>query len=612
MLDDEVREAARSRGVATSYHDIAGHEIVVPIDTLRHVLEVLGPAPPPDAPPPVYLFREGQEAWPHGLPAGAPVHLDGGGETTLPEELPGRLPHGRHLLELPDRTVPLIVAPRTAHPPTGRREWGLAVQLYAMRSERSWGIGDLGDLADLPGAAGGPGFVLLSPLHAPVLAPPVQPSPYYACSRRARNPLHLAAGRAPELQALEPEERDAFIELLHEGRALNGAALIDRDAVLRVKEAALRLLWPARDRLPGRAAALAAYRERTPDADRYAVFTVLARRHGPDWRRWPAELRDPDGPGVAAAAMAGADEVAFHAWLQLLLEEQFAALPEMPLGPVTDLAVGAAPGGLDHWLRQDEVSDRLSVGAPPDPLGPHGQDWGIPPALPERIAADGYASFAGDLAANMAHAGGLRIDHVLGLFRLFVIPAGASAADGTYLTYPARDLLSVVALESRRAGCLVIGEDLGTVAPGTREALADHGILAYRVAWFEDGPADHIPRLAMAAVTTHDLPTVAGAYGGDPGDLDLARLAHVVDGRDPVLALHEWISSSPALLACAALDDVTGATARPNVPGTVDEFPNWRIPLPEPTDAIAGDARAQAVLRAIRTGREEASAARRT
>ena len=245
----------------------------------------------------------------------------------------------------------------------------------------------------------------------------------------------------------------------------------------------------------------------------------------------------------------------------------------MRLGVVTDLAVGTAPGGYDHWLRQGMVADRLSVGAPPDPLGPAGQDWGLPPLLPDALTADGYAGFAADLAANMAHAGGIRIDHVMGLFRLFVLPVGAPASAGTYITYPADDLLSVVALESRRARCVVIGEDLGTVEAGVRETLGDHGILAYRLAWFEHGPPEHMPRLAMAAVTTHDLPTVAGAYSGASGDLDLERLAPIVGDRDPAVALYAHVGSSPALLACAALDDVLGATVQPNVPGTVDEFP---------------------------------------
>jgi 4-alpha-glucanotransferase len=339
---------------------------------------------------------------------------------------------------------------------------------------------------------------------------------------------------------------------------------------------------------------------------------VLARRHGGDFRRWPAAYRDVAGEAVAQLLAEEADEIAFHAWLQLLADEQLAAVPPMRLGVVADLAVGTAPGGYDHWLRPAAVADRLSVGAPPDPLGPHGQDWGLPPVVPEALAADGYAGFAGDLAANMRHAGGLRIDHVMGLFRLFVMPAGAPASEGTYLTYPARDLLATVALESRAAACVVIGEDLGTVAAGVREALADHGILGYRVAWFEDGGAASFPRLAMAAVTTHDLPTVAGAYGGAPGDLDLRRLEPVVAGHDPALALHEHVASSPALLACAALDDVVGATARPNTPGTVDEVPNWRVPLPEPIEEIPGDPRAQAVLHAIAAGREEPGGPRRT
>ena len=486
-LDRDLRAAAGERGVATHYFDVAGREIEVPIDTLRHVLDVLGPPPAADAPPPVYVLREGQEPWRHDLPAGAVVHLAGGGTCPLPAELPGPLAHGRHVLELPGREVPLVVAPRTAQPPADRREWGLAVQLYALRSAGSWGIGDLGDLAQLPAVAGWPGFVLLSPLHAPALAAPVQPSPYFATSRRVRNPLHVAVGAVPEAAALDGAARAALAALAEQGRALTARPLIDRDAVLQVKEAALRLAFAAVERLDGRAAALAAYRAATPDADRFAAFTVLARRHGGDFRRWPARYHDIAGDGVARLAREEAGEIAFHAWLQLLADEQLAAVPAMRLGVITDLAVGTAPGGYDHWLRRDAVADRLSVGAPPDPLGPHGQDWGLPPVLPEALAADGYAGFAGDLAANMRHAGGLRIDHVMGLFRLFVMPAGAPPSEGTYLTYPARDLLATLALESREAACVVIGEDLGTVAAGVREALAEHGILGYRLAWFEDG-----------------------------------------------------------------------------------------------------------------------------
>src|SRR4051794_31327461 len=296
-LDERVRAEAAARGVATGYRDIAGTDIEVPIDTLRHVLDVLGPPPEPGAPPPVYLLREGQDPWRHPFPRQAVLRLGRRGECGLPAELPGPLPPGRHVLELPDREVPFIVAPRTAHPPAERREWGLAVQLYALRSAASWGIGDLGDLARLPAATGEPGFVLLSPLHAPALTPPVQPSPYYASSRRARNPLHIAVEEVPEVAALDSAARAAFHALAGEGRTLSELPLIDRDAVLRVKEAALRIAFTAQT--PDRAAALAAFRERSPDADGFAAFTVLARRHGADWRHWPDALRDPAGAAVA-------------------------------------------------------------------------------------------------------------------------------------------------------------------------------------------------------------------------------------------------------------------------------------------------------------------------
>jgi 4-alpha-glucanotransferase len=560
MHDDEVRAEAGRRGVSTSYHRMSGELIEVSVETLRAVLAALGPEPGPE--PPVYVFREGQEPWRPEGGGRATVELEDGIEVALPEALPGHLPVGYHTLVRERSRVRLIVAPERAHLPralaAGGREWGLAVQIYALHSAASWGIGDLGDLAALVGATGEPGFVLTSPLHAPTPAVPSEPSPYFASSRFFRNPLHIAVERVPEWAAVADREA-----LAAAGRRLTATTLIDRDAVLAAKDAALRRCFAA---LPeARRDRLEAYRHETPDLDRWAAF--CSRETGRGDR----------------------DEALYHAYLQMLVTDQLAALPAMRVGLVTDLAVGTSPSGFDAWAYRDALLPGVRVGAPPDPLGPQGQDWGVPAFHPTALAGDGYRLFARLLRTNMAYAGGLRIDHVMGLFRLFVIPAGMPASAGTYVHYPAQDLLAVLALESRRAGCLVIGEDLGTVEAGVRQALAAHGILSYRVARFEDRPPQDYPRLAMAAVTTHDLPTVAGLLGG----------LGPADTRSETRRLHALVASTPSMLACAALDDVTGATVQPNVPGTTDEHPNWRVRLPLAVEDLPGDDDAQSVLAAI-------------
>ena len=629
MTPDQLAATARARGVATTYQDVRGGRHEASPDTLQALLAALGAPPDPDpAWPAVVVARTGQKpAW--VPPAGATVVLESGEERPLPEALPGELPLGWHRVVGRGGQTVLVVAPAACHLPrrlaAGGRSWGWAAQLYALRSTGSWGVGDLGDLARLLGPDGlDPGFVLVNPLHA---APPTQPSPYFPSSRVFRNPLYLRVEAVPELRALDPDGRALLAGLTAAGRRLSSADRLDRVAAGRLKDEALRRCHQALERLPARRAALAAHRAATPGLDDFATFCALQHAHGPDWRRWPAALRRPGAPAVAAFRAEHAAEADYHAYLQWLLDEQLAALPRGEVGLVNDLAVGFAPDGFDAWRFQGELAAGVTVGAPPDPLGPHGQDWGVPPFVPGRLAAAGYAPFAQTIRAGMAHAGGLRIDHVMGLFRLFWIPAGGTPADGTYVRYPVDDLLGVLALESARAAALVIGEDLGTVAPGVRERLAAERVLSYRLAWFERDtsgtrrPAAAWPRLALAAATTHDLPTVAGFFSG-------ADLAHLRDiGRLPaaghqaaaadqarerdsllrlleaegvlapgardldtlVAAVHAFLARTPSMLVAATLEDAVGATDRPNVPGTVDERPNWSLPLPVPLDGLADD-----------------------
>jgi 4-alpha-glucanotransferase len=643
MMLDELRRTAEARGIATSFTDAASRHYVVSEDTLRAVLDAMGPAPDPTAWPPVVVTRTGRDG-PWRPPEGEPVSLvlEGGEERALPAELPGDLPPGRHRVVGRTGATTLVVAPGRCHlPPAlagGGRAWGWAAQLYAARSRASWGIGDLGDLAGLLATTAplGAGFALLNPLHA---ALPSEPSPYNPSTRMFRNPLYLCIGDVPEVAALDPAGRARVEALAGAGRGLLDRDRIDRPAVYRLKDEALRLAHGALARDPGRRAGLAAYRAATPNLERFATFCALQHVHGQDWRDWPAPYRHPGRPEVGEFGERHRDEVSYHAWLQWLLEEQLAAAAGTwaALGVVNDLAIGFAPNGFDAWSFQDELAAGISVGAPPDPLGPRGQDWGLPAFVPDRLAAGGYGPFAQTIRAGMTHAGGLRIDHVMGLFRLFWIPEGAEPAQGTYVRYPADDLLGVLALESAGAQALVVGEDLGTVEPGVRERLAAEGVLSYRLAWFEQGPdggrrrAADYPRLALAATTTHDLPTVAGFFTGSdlrhlcdigvarPGGPEqadqaeqrasLCRLLEDEGVLAPgersvpavVAALYRFLARTPAMLVAATLEDALEAPDRPNVPGTIEQR-NWSLPLPVPVDDLAADPRVRRLAAILSDG----------
>jgi 4-alpha-glucanotransferase len=648
MMLDELRRTAEARGIATGFTDAANRHYVVSEATLRAVLDAMGPAPDPTAWPPVVVTRTGREgSW--RPPEGEPVSLvlESGEERQLPAELPGDLPPGRHRLEGRGGATTLVVAPGRCHLPEvladGGRAWGWAAQLYAVRSRASWGIGDLGDLGRLLAATAplGAGFALLNPLHA---ASPWEPSPYNPSSRVFRNPLYLRVEAVPELAGLAGGERERVEALAEAGRDLNHRDRIDRPAVYQLKDEALRLAHGALAGLPERRAGLDAYQAATGNLERYATFCALQHVEGRDWRAWPAAYRHPGRPEVAEFGARHAEEVAYHAWLQWLLDEQLAAAKPGPgqLGVLNDLAIGFAPDGFDAWSFQDELADGMSVGAPPDPLGPHGQDWGLPAFVPDRLAAGGYGPFAQTIRAGMAHAGGLRIDHVMGLFRLFWIPEGAEPAQGTYVRYTADDLLGILALESMAAGALVVGEDLGTVEPGVRERLAAEGVLSYRLAWFEHGPgggrrrAAHYPRLALAATTTHDLPTVAGFFSGSdlehlcdigvarPGGDEqadqeaqresLCRLLEEEGLLEPgergvealVAALYGFLARTPAMLVAATLEDALEAHDRPNVPGTIDQRPNWSLPLPVLVDDLADDPRVRRLAGILSDGTSRA------
>ncbi len=538
----------------------------------------------------------------------------------LSASLPADLPVGYHRAVGPDGSErALLVSPGRCHLPSGLRAWGVTAQLYAARSSRSWGIGDLRDLATVVDWARkrGASLVGVNPFHAPTPTNHPPDSPYSPSTRCWRDPLLISLDEVPGFADLPDANA-----LARAGRALNGP-LIDRSAIWQAKRAALESVWQR-------------FRNR-PDSDfeRYlsaggdglirwgtycAIADAIEKQGGsPAWPTWPSELRHPENAAVTRRRAETADQVRFWAWLQWLIDRQLAAADPDDL-VLHDLAVGFAPDGFDAWQWQDLTAPGVSIGAPPDPLGPDGQNWGLAPFVPWKLDAAGYRPLVDTIRAITAYGRGLRVDHVMGLFRLFWVPPGCGAAEGAYVRFAHHDLLHVLAIESHRRGALVVGEDLGTVQPGVRETLAAAGVLSTRLLWFEEQPPTHWPRQAMAAITTHDLPTVSGVWTGtDLQDLAAAGVTVPDDGHalfrhrlrvaasasddtsteEMVTAAYRAVAAGPSMLATAALDDLVGASHRPNVPGTIDQHPNWRLPLPVDVERLDGYPLAESVAAAM-------------
>ena len=568
-------------------------------------MEIDASAAPED---PVAVARRGEV-----LPYGAELTLEDGTQMGRLAKIPRDLPYGYHRLLRGNNEQMLIVGPGRCHLPAGLREWGWSVQLASVRSRSSWGIGDLGDLRALAAwtATQGGGFLAVSPLGAPNPGPQPDPSPYYPSTRRFLSPVHLSLEDVPGF--------DGLSQLARRGRALNADARIDRGRSLALKLVALETVWRAGTVDAG---SLAAFRrERGVPLERWALFVVLTERFGPGWPGWPSEYRDPDGSAVAAIGRESADRIAFHTWIQQLLDGQTAAA-SAPVRRIADMSVGVDPGGFDAWDWQEQLALGASIGVPPDRFSLAGQNWGLPPFVPHRLREAGYRPFIETIRAQLRHAGGLRVDHVLGLFRLWCMPAAAAPSAGAYVRYPTTELLEILAIESHRASALIIGEDLGTVPPGVRRELRRRGMLSTRLALFERVPPERYARQAFAAVTTHDLPTIAGAWSGS--DLqDQVRAGLVADDRglaqlrgrlvrasglpsdapsdEVVDAIHRRLARSPSMLVSATLEDALRVEARPNLPGTVAaQRDNWSVPLPMPLEdliAVARVTRLAAVLR---------------
>ncbi len=642
-IHDDLRRLAAAHGVATGYRNERREPVEVDADVVVRVLGLLDVEAGTEADrrgelaklaerdraqtiaPTVVVRVDGR---PQPLPGAALLVAEDNSRIEVDGTLPGELAPGWYRLHTRDgQEATLVAAPPRV--PVAPATWGWMLQLYALRSARSWGIGDLGDLREFltwTATEHGAGAVLLNPLSAPGPTHPVQPSPYTPSSRRFANPLAL---RIEDLAAYRRADADTRAEV-DALRVSPATQRIDHDLVWAAKRSALELLW----RAEGRPSPLDDVAASTGLRD-WATYCALAERYGGRWTRWPEPLRDVAAAAVTAERRQLAPRVAFHAWVQQRCAEQLTAVRDaargtgMALGVLHDLPVGVDADGADAWALADVLAGGVSVGAPPDNFTPRGQDWGLPPWRPDRLAATGYAALREMLRAVLTHADGLRIDHVAGLWRLWWIPPGDTPDRGTYVHYDANVMLAVLALEAHRAQATVVGEDLGTVEPEVTEALAGNDMLGCAVSWFtrdESAPGQPLfpsakwPSRAAASLSTHDLPTATGFLRGEhvqaradlgllddvPAERAAAQreraewfamleseglLSPEADEAAMVTAMHRFLARTPSRLKLISPYDIVGETRQPNLPGTVDEYPNWRLPLPETLEQLRIDPR---------------------
>jgi (1->4)-alpha-D-glucan 1-alpha-D-glucosylmutase len=592
---------------------------------------------------------------PQELPRIESSEIDGVTWHALALDLPAVHDAGYHQLSLSgiDQTLSLIVHPARCHQPLqdNQRVWGLSLQLYGVRSRRNWGMGDFGDLAQLAAwaACAGADLVGVNPLHALFPHNPRHASPYSPSSREFINTLYIDVEDVPEYAACEKTralvEASDFQARL---QALRDAELVDYAGVAEAKYSILERLYRhfRKHHLAGESERGQAFRawqaEGGVDLARFALYQALQEHlHAQDancwgWPVWPAPYRDPADAAVATFAAANNERIEYFQYLQWLAAAQLEAAGEaarrlgMAIGLYQDLAVGVDLGGADTWTNRELYAIGARIGCPPDDFSLLGQDWGLPPWIPERLREQGYAPFIAMLRANMRGAGALRLDHVMGLMRLYWAPPGEDARSGAYLNYPLNDLLGILALESRRNQCLIVGEDLGTVPDNVRGALHSLGVLSYRLFYFERNwdqenhgafklPHEY-PHQALVAASTHDLPTLAGFWRGEDIELrtrlglypseeqrnrqiaertqdrsrllaTLAEAGLLPEGfpRDPeqvtamppalLRGIHRFLARTPSKLFMLQAEDMLNQTEQANLPGTVEQHPNWQRKL---------------------------------
>lgn len=693
-MDEQIASLCRLHGISSDYYDAWGHRREVPPEVCKALLAALGVAPdgsatsgakaaggpsewlervyvlPCSDPEPCIMIKPGAPMeqtlrWKYqgtgrDVTEGTWFFASAPGESTTAWRLPFSVAPGPHSLtftaEDGSTSVTWIIGtPDTGYRPPelrdGRRAWGIAIQLYALRSDRNWGIGDFTDLAQVVEYASslGASLVGVNPLHAPFLHDPDHASPYSPSTRLFLNPLYIDVEAVPEFQHSERAHRYVanpdFQSQIH---ALRAAPLVDYRATWSHKKAVLEMLHDE-------------FRE-TADDDRRRAFSEFRNRHGEalakyslyealqeyffehdrsmwGWPRWPEDYRCPESPAVIQFAATHNIRVEFFAYLQWLTESQLDSVSDkarqrLGIGLYRDFAVGVDRGGAETWADQSLFVFSVNIGCPPDPLNQNGQDWGLPPVNPRALVARGFEPYTAAWSANMRGAGALRIDHVMGLSRLFWLPGNGGA--GAYVHYPMDPLFRLLAHESERERCLIVGEDLGTVPPEIRGALSDFGFLSYRVLYFEHdaqgvfAPPGSLPRDALVAVTTHDLPTFAGFWlqndlnerrtlGLFPSQAFADQQEHerardkqgLIDAlvreglwpkEDPVpetpsielmLAVHAYLARSPACLLLVQMEDLFLMPEAVNLPGTQSERHNWRRKLTLPVAALDPDVAAR-------------------
>jgi len=723
-MSDQLRELARFHGIACEYHDIWGTLHRVGDATLGALLSAMGVDASSDEGVArsldaaarlrwkrivdrAIVVREGTDPlaltlrlpqrfdraslrwqvaaedgreWgatfaPATLPRSDVAAFDGIEREARTLSLPIELPCGYHRCAIAERDVilaeaQLIVTPTRCYwPPefAAGRAWGVAAQLYGVRSATNWGSGDFSDLRTLVAqcASAGASIVGINPLHARNAGDPAEASPYAASTRLFLDAQYLDVEAIPDFVECDDARAIVASTLFQtKVRALRDAELVDHAAAAAARNSILEMLYASfRTRHLMRGSARAdAFRHFCAEGGealrRFAVFETLREHfHRADpsvwgWPVWPPIYRDPASGAVARFHEDHLERVEYFMYLQWQAELQLAAAAKAmstatpSIGLYRDLAVSVDRGGAEAWACQRCYANGASVGAPPDDFNLLGQDWGIAPWVPSQLVDNAYAPFIAILRANMRHAGALRIDHVMALCRLFWIPHGAAPADGAYVEYPMREMLGIVALESQRNRCLIIGEDLGTVPDAVRIALKDAGVFSYDVFYFErHASGDFKPPVeydaqAIAVATTHDLPTLAGWWVGRDLALrealglfpnaeardrqfaaraqDRARLFRALAaagllpegiGSDPAdlptmtpelaLAIHVYLARTPAKLVVVQLEDIIGALDQTNLPGTTTQHPNWRRKLGLPLEQLRRDRRFDDVARAL-------------
>lgn len=679
MKRDPVMDNFPLAGIAAEYINAHGKPQAIPTLTRQRLLAVMQPPNPLSTPlPPVVIFRSGDllSLSPQLSDDAHWQLLSEAGEISSGRCQPGQplhlppLPEGYHQLTLQQGaqqwSCRVIIAPARCYEPpallAGESLWGACVQLYTLRSAQNWGIGDFGDLRRmLPEvAARGGAFIGLNPIHALFPSSPESASPYSPSSRRWLNVLYIDVNAVADFQLSAPAQAWWQRPETQQTLALTRAAeWVDYAAVTRLKIQALSLAWPQftqRDADDPEVQAFNAFiREGGESLQHQALFDALhADQMAQDsgrwgWPVWPEALQNPGSPAVQTFLKQHQDEVRFWLWLQWLAAQQFESCwnscqqQQMPIGLYRDLAVGVAQGGAETWSERDLYCMDASIGAPPDILGPRGQDWGLPPMDPQVMRQRAWEPWIALLRASMRHCGALRIDHVMALMRLWWIPAGESAMHGAYVHYPIDDLLAILALESQRHRCMVIGEDLGTVPEAIVDKLRDGGVYSYKVLWFEQTseagfrPPASWPRQAMAVATTHDLPTLRGWWQSDdlttgaqlglyPDKVVLAGLyqdrlrakqallnsLHRVGalpkraGRDARRtgmsralnrAMQRYLADSHSALLGLQPEDWLDMAAPVNIPGTSDEYPNWRRKLSVDVETLFSNPETGTLLR---------------